>query len=87
MPSTGTRNRRLALGLCPDCGARPERARQRCAACLGKIADANAHRQARLLAAGLCITCGRESHEPGRKVCGTCRKRFAAYMRQRTSAR
>lgn len=52
---------RLAVGLCPDCGRRPETDKRRCNACAARENQSGASRREERRAAGTCWRCGEPS--------------------------
>lgn len=61
-------------GICKITGCRSARApgRKRCRPCLDANAAGQRKRGKLLLAAGLCVTCGKRPYRPGKKCCVHC---------------
>lgn len=73
MPETERRERRIAAGLCPTCGANePAPGRVNCAACARQIAAANSLRRDQLAQRGTCVKCGGRRARQGRRTCKAC---------------
>lgn len=73
------RKRRLAQGICPDCGKLPLAPnRTRCAKCIAKAKAARNELRLR----GLCTTCKKNKVKPGYYLCELCRKKNSELRRR-----
>lgn len=76
------RQRRIAEGLCGQCGQRPLATTVRCRECADAHNERNAQRKSRLKQNGMCKVCGRQSARRRKTLCSTCARKASGYKQK-----